>query len=313
MYEQEVTIRPYQDSDAESIVAIINRDSLHLQNGMHIHEFERFLDEPGARTREHTFVANLHDQIVGYISLCFVETTNGRKVDSFSAVDIPWRRKGIGTILFQFILNHLNAVVSQEDRTIHFVLRVDSRTTGMLELARSHGMEKKHTLLLLRKDDLVHIRNCYVTPNYSFKSPTLQQADAWASIYNDAFQGKKTVESVVYELEGASHSDLNILAFHPGEDEPVAFISSQLVGDRGDIATIAVKQDYQGRGIGHALLIENLLRLKNAGANEITLSVNSANLKAIRLYEKVGFTTYATRSYFFKQISPALEVPLSSK
>jgi ribosomal protein S18 acetylase RimI-like enzyme len=312
VYEQEVTIRPYQDSDAESIVAIINRDPMHLQNGMHIQEFERYLDEPGTRASEHTFVANLHDQIVGYISLCFTETTNGRKVDSYSAVDIHWRRKGIGTILFQYILNHLKAVVSQENQTIHFVFRVDSRTTGMLELAHAHDMEKKHTLLLLRKDDLENIRDCSVTPNYSFKSPTLQQADAWASIYNDAFQGKKTAENVAYELEGASHSELNILAFHPGEDEPVAFISSKLVGDRGDISTIAVKQDFQGKRIGTALLTENLLRLKRAGANEVTLSVNSANLKAIRLYEKAGFSTYATRSYFFKQICPAPEAPLGS-
>ncbi|UKS29337.1 hypothetical protein LOZ80_10540 [Paenibacillus sp. HWE-109] len=61
-----ITIRKYDSSDAAPIVNLINQDEYNLQKGMTIQEFERYLDDPGARSRDHTFVAVSHEQIIGY-------------------------------------------------------------------------------------------------------------------------------------------------------------------------------------------------------------------------------------------------------
>jgi ribosomal protein S18 acetylase RimI-like enzyme len=304
MYNYDLKIRQYQLSDAEYITNIINRDPFNLQKGITANEFERYLDEPGAKIRVNTFVAIINNQIIGYISLCFVDTPTDIKVDSYSAVDVDWRRKGIGTILFQFIIKHLNQCASHENRMINFVHRVDSRIPGMLELALFHDMVKGHELWMLRNSELDSINVFPLLKFYSFSSPTFKDATAWASIYNDAFNGNKTTESVVHEFSSTEYNpDLYILVSNL-EGEPVAYISSKLVGDVGQIPTIAVKQDFQNQGLGKALLTEALSRLKKAGANEVTLSVSTGNNIATKLYEKIGFTTYATRSYYYKKISP---------
>ncbi|MEC0230818.1 GNAT family N-acetyltransferase [Paenibacillus alba] len=305
MYKDDLNIRQYQLSDAAAIVEMINRDPFHLQKGITVDEFERYLDEPGAKSRENTFVAVRKNQIIGYISLSFVSHLSGRKVDSYSGIDVDWRRKGYGTRLIQFILEHLNQYARSEKQTIHFVLRVDSRTSGMLELALVHGMVKRHELLILRNCKIDQAQAVPLLKNYFFRSPTPQDAAIWASIYNDAFNGNKTIESVVHEFASVEFSpELNILAFTI-EGEPAAFISSRMVAGVGQIPTIAVKPSFQRLGLGKALLLEILYRFKKAGANEVTLSVNTANHKAIGLYENNGFTQCATRGYYYKTISPS--------
>ncbi|GAB4221944.1 MAG: N-acetyltransferase [Francisella sp.] len=51
------------------------------------------------------------------------------------------------------------------------------------------------------------------------------------------------------------------------------------------VYSIAVSKNYQGKGIGHKLL-EHLLENTN---KNISLEVNTNNLKAISLYKKLGF------------------------
>ncbi|WP_283214783.1 GNAT family N-acetyltransferase [Paenibacillus sp. HWE-109] len=122
-------------------------------------------------------------------------------------------------------------------------------------------------------------------------------------MYNDAFNGKKTTESVVHEFNSSDfNSKLYVLACNM-KGEPVAFISAKLVGEVGQIPTLAVRRDAQSQGIGTYLLLEIIDRLQMAGAKEVILSVSSTNTKAINLYEKNGFTPYAKRSYYFKKIS----------
>jgi ribosomal protein S18 acetylase RimI-like enzyme len=54
---------------------------------------------------------------------------------------------------------------------------------------------------------------------------------------------------------------------------------------------IAVLSGYRGIGLGESMLTETLERSKAIGIRLVELRVFSNNLAAIRLYEKVGFTT----------------------
>ncbi len=58
----------------------------------------------------------------------------------------------------------------------------------------------------------------------------------------------------------------------------------------GHIVSIAVLPEFRRRGIGTALMIEAMKRLKEVyGASEAYLEVRVSNEAAIRLYEKLGF------------------------
>ncbi|GFP18647.1 [ribosomal protein S18]-alanine N-acetyltransferase [Candidatus Hakubella thermalkaliphila] len=55
------------------------------------------------------------------------------------------------------------------------------------------------------------------------------------------------------------------------------------------VLCIAVKKEFQGRGVGASLIREGMEILKNKGAAAVRLEVRTDNLPARRLYQKSGF------------------------
>ncbi len=54
---------------------------------------------------------------------------------------------------------------------------------------------------------------------------------------------------------------------------------------------ICVSPEVRGTGIGHELLRQSLISLRDMGCNSASLTVTSANHDAVSLYERVGFQT----------------------
>lgn len=57
----------------------------------------------------------------------------------------------------------------------------------------------------------------------------------------------------------------------------------------GHISRLAVRPDWEGRGVGTRLLTEALLSMVKAGVNWITLNTQESNLRSQTLYERHGF------------------------
>ena len=77
-----------------------------------------------------------------------------------------------------------------------------------------------------------------------------------------------------------------------------------------DIFEVAIKKEYQGQGFGEKLLIESIENLikdnKNAGIkninfseNKFLLEVNENNVKALKLYKKIGFEEISVRKNYY--------------
>jgi ribosomal-protein-alanine N-acetyltransferase len=82
-----------------------------------------------------------------------------------------------------------------------------------------------------------------------------------------------------------------------------AFCSFWLVLDEVHINNLAVRREFQGRGLGTALLQHVLEAGANRGADRATLEVRRSNAPARRLYERLGFEIAATRPNYY--VSPA--------
>ncbi len=65
----------------------------------------------------------------------------------------------------------------------------------------------------------------------------------------------------------------------------------------GEVYVMAVDPEVHGRGLGNALLDVGLRHLRSRGLEDVLLYVESDNLPAIGLYEKLGFTHAPTDTH----------------
>src|SRR4051794_21671296 len=129
--------------------------------------------------------------------------------------------------------------------------------------------------------------------------------EAWTSINNRAFadhpdQGRWGVEEVLLrEAEAWFDPKGFFLAFRGSE--LVGFHWTKVHGAHGhehppigEVYVVGVDPSEQGRGLGPALTLLGLHHLQQQGLDEVLLYVDESNVNAIRVYERLGFTRYAT-------------------
>lgn len=89
-----------------------------------------------------------------------------------------------------------------------------------------------------------------------------------------------------FEHEGFDASLL--LAAHR-DGTPVGWANVRLLDSgAGYVQQLAVDEAERGRGLGRALLLEALHRLRDRGADRLSLTVYAANESALALYRSVG-------------------------
>ena len=75
----------------------------------------------------------------------------------------------------------------------------------------------------------------------------------------------------------------------------VGFYEVSVIPPEAEIYDIAVKEEFQGKGIGKLLLKHLIDFCKSKNVNTIFLEVNNINNKAINLYKNFGFNVYSKK------------------
>ncbi len=84
-----------------------------------------------------------------------------------------------------------------------------------------------------------------------------------------------------------------------GTEYVVGFCGIWMMVDEAHITTIAVRNEYLGRGIGELLLIVLIGLVAELKAHLITLEVRQSNTVAQKLYEKYGFDQVGVRRGYY--------------
>jgi len=131
--------------------------------------------------------------------------------------------------------------------------------------------------------------------------------DEIVEIEKASFSNPWTRQMYVRELQNPDVSFLYVLRIREdlhGEavQRIVGFCSFWLVLDEIHINNLAVRREYQGQGLGTALLSHVLEAGGRRGAERATLEVRRSNAPARRLYERLGFSVAATRPNYY--VSP---------
>ena len=82
--------------------------------------------------------------------------------------------------------------------------------------------------------------------------------------------------------------------------EKKGFCLLRLSGKESEIITMAVRPQFQGKGIGYSIILEAIELLKETGCEKMFLEVASNNIQAIRLYSKLGFNKCGLRKQYYK-------------
>ncbi len=137
-------------------------------------------------------------------------------------------------------------------------------------------------------DSLAEIaRNSYLDSRYYFDYHfTTEQCQAF---YDDwvrkSIHGGFDDEVILCEIGG----------------ETAGFISVRVYAKKlGKIGLVGVKEKYQGRGIGSALLKESFKWFRERGLNDVEVVTQGRNYGAQRLYQKAGFRTYTVQLWYHK-------------
>ena len=85
-----------------------------------------------------------------------------------------------------------------------------------------------------------------------------------------------------------------------GKSRIVGYVGFRLEGDEGHITTIAVRPEWQGRGLGDLLLVVALERMLARGAEVATLEMRPSNDVAYALYNKHGFEVERRRHRYYQ-------------
>jgi len=79
----------------------------------------------------------------------------------------------------------------------------------------------------------------------------------------------------------------------------VGYVGMWTVGDEGHITNIAVHPDFRGKGIGTLLLSFLIAVAYSRGIGALTLEVRVSNVRARKLYERMGFVAAGIRPGYY--------------
>ncbi len=136
-----------------------------------------------------------------------------------------------------------------------------------------------------------------------------QYHDAAAALISEAYQGH--VDSLIndqYRSPGGARRFLANIVQYPGCGtffRPASYVAFDAVTHRlcgislaslvapesGHITQICVSHAVRGTGIGHALMRQSLITLRDLGCRSASLTVTASNTAAVDLYEQMGFET----------------------
>ncbi len=87
---------------------------------------------------------------------------------------------------------------------------------------------------------------------------------------------------------------------------PIGFAIWRAAAGEAELLSIGVVPDARGSGAGAALLGAVFDAAKRAGAGAIYLEVDPANMSAVRLYKRAGFTDTARRKAYYRSGADAV-------
>ncbi|MBI4305544.1 MAG: GNAT family N-acetyltransferase [Chloroflexi bacterium] len=285
-------VRPFRWTDAPGLHDLMHAvgDRGHRAERHDLANFDAELKLPRVKPTSNVFVIEVSGGVAGYSSV-YPELDIGRAVVTI-AVAPDQRRRGLGRALMTRALERARSIGA---RMVHVPATAGDQASGAM-LQRFAFSPVRHFLRMI----------CKVAPSerkgldggYEIRQLRSDEASALAALQNAVFAGTwgysaNTPEEVEARLALPGRGPANAYFICEAE-KPVAYAWSHLYHDaNGLIGTVymtGVHPSYRRLGLGESVVSGAVRALFESGAGQVDLEVDSQNILAVNLYERLAFT-----------------------
>jgi len=258
------------------------------------------LSRPDYSPEKDLFVVKKAGDIIGFVDI--VPEPDIKRVIVDCWLRPEHRRKGLGKKLLKFTMSRAREL---EVSFLHVIVSEDN--TVAKNVLSKLGFECVRRFLELRLDLNKVDRRELDRAFYECRHLREGEEEVLTQIQNRSFAehwgyNPATLETMAYRIS-LSHRSPKDIVLACEDDEVTGYCWTEITsGGKGRIYMIGSDPDYRGRGIGRKLLLAGLANLKNKGANEVWLTVDSENKAACSLYESVGFELQTSYLWYEKSL-----------
>jgi ribosomal-protein-alanine N-acetyltransferase len=124
-----------------------------------------------------------------------------------------------------------------------------------------------------------------------------QDVDAVVAIEAEAFSSPWSRETFLGLID---RPGLELLVLDDREAGVIGYAVLWCILDQGELANMAVKPSFRGRGLGAFLLSRVLETARERGIETVYLEVRVTNERALRLYSRFGFSEVGVRRAYYE-------------
>ena len=228
--------------------------------------------------------------------------------DIWGAVDPAYRRRGLGTALLGWTMDHARVRASREDpRTpVHLRGFSEDTETGHRALLVAAGFETVRHFFLMLKAGLDDVPDAPLPEGLEIRAVA---EDQWRTIFdaeNEAFRDhwghREMTDNDFRATFGRAELDTDLWVVAWDGDRVAGVVQTwvwseeneRLGVSRGWLEHISVRRPWRRRGLARAITAASLVKLRERGLAEAMLGVDSENPNgALGLYEGLGFGVYS--------------------
>ena len=299
------------DNDFNSIVKIRN-ESKELDQVDPISIFEdiptldklQFSFKDLHRIKEKLLFLEVDNTIVGYAAFSWWEEADGTIVYLHNEYILPtYRTSEVENKFLEKIHEHIFDL-SKDQGTLNkavFGTNISENESWKSAFLISNGYKLVWTMVEMEFTDFNRIHVSSLPEGVIIKSPSeINYLDMWRlnkDVYNGTWGSMPSTVDDFNEFVEDNVSDIELCDIAWEDRKIIGFVLSKVSNGVGVMGQVTIAKEYQRRGIGAALLTNNLLKLPNRGIYKARLYTDAENKMGGKgLYEKIGF--YPLKFYF---------------
>ncbi len=317
-----LTMRPYQgEADLQPIADLMNicYTADKLDDVTSITELQNDFDTPSVdKSRDLRLWEDADGKLIAFGFLWITEPSEA--IDGWLGLNVhPNKRDGnLETQIIRWGEERMREVEQEKGFSTKLRIRSVDSDTQRIAISEKEGFKCDRYFFRMERNLAEPIPEPVFPDGFTVRQMQGEQdAEAWVDLYNNSFidhwnHHDETVENLKHWLGRADYrADLDLVAI-ANDGTFAAFCYSEIHSEYSArmgtnlsyVDILGTRRGFRKMGLGRAMLLSALHKLKNAGMDIARLGVDANNPNgALRLYESVGFCKVLTSLSYVKDVA----------